>query len=157
MDDYDEGTDDFISTEGCFACQLNGRARRGRRKGRRRRYKRNIMNQKEAFLDVVSGKEGGNHRFKLQLVVNKEQTRNRQRILKLQPARTDLSKSVKYKLVSDDSGQLQIKRIAGIWGLFFKKRIAAPQNILAHIYGDPLKGPKFSDRYIDTFVNITVV
>ena len=149
--DYEEGRDDFISTEGCFSCQMNGGSRR---KSKRRRYKRS---KKEVFFNLIADKSALQHDFKISLAVSAEQTKDRRRILMLQPSRLDLAKSVDYNLTEDPSGLLAIHRRDGVWGLFFRQPPPVNQtNILAIIKGDPQKGPDFSDRYINTLVNITV-
>lgn len=160
LEDGEEGTDDFISTEGCFSCQINGGSRGGGRKGRKKqRSRRNAnLSDKDKFFRLLSNQttEVEPHNYKINLNVTMEQTANRKRIVKLQPSRSDLIKSLDYRLIGDSSGQLILKRISGIWGLFFKKRVSDPQNFVAYIKGDPLRGPNFSEKYINTVVNITV-
>ena len=155
-EDYEEGKDDFVSTEGCFACQMNGgrrsSGRRSRGQGRRRRRSRNrrssnVLSSKELFLEAVGvpdvtqeiAKLGNN--ITVQLVVTSDQTRNRRRLIKLQPARTDLMQSIIYQVVKDPSGSVEIKRKAGVWGLYFRKRVAGPVSFNVWVLGQLKKGP----------------
>ena len=154
FEDYDEGRDDFISTEGCFSCQINGGSRR---RNKRKRYRRSTSGTpKEIFFNLIANSSAVEHDFKINLELSQEQTAHRNRILQLQPSRLDLAKSVDYTLLEDPSGLLDIQRKDGVWGLFFK-HTTNQTNILALIKGDTQKGPDFSDRYINTLVNITVV
>jgi len=156
LDDYEEGTDDFISTEGCFSCQMNGGSRKKKSRRRRRQRRGTEMSDMDQFLDLVSSKEPP-HDFKINMKVRKEQTRNRQRILRIQPSRSDLVKYLQYNLIEDPSGQLALNRRAGVWELFFKKRVDQPQNITVLIKGDPQEEPDVSDKYINALVAISVI
>ena len=158
--DIEEDEEEFISTEGCFSCQMNGfstrtskrrsnTSRRGRKRHRRARNKRSSdsLSSKEHFLeavgvsDLVTQRSLGNN-VTVHLVVTKDQTRHRQTLVKFQPSRDDLSHSIDYTIVSDtSSGLLNIRRKAGVWALFFKKRISQPQKFNANVVGQLRKGP----------------
>lgn len=156
-DEYEEGNEDFISTEGCFACQMNGGkrndgGRRSRNQGRRRRRSRNrrsseIQSSKEFFLQTVvvldTSKQiaqlGNN--ITVHMLLSVEQTKNRRRVVKLQPARSDLMQSIVYQIAKDPSGSMEIKRKSGVWGLYFKKRVTVPMNFNLWVRGQLKKGP----------------
>ena len=156
----EEGKEDFISTEGCFACQLNGGSKPRSRKGRRRRHRRDTNSTvKDEFFALLSEPNLISpeiHNVRIDLKLKKEQTENRKRVLRLQPSRSDLVKTVNYLIVEDKSGELELKRKSGIWGLFFKNRVKNHGNYKLLIQGDPRKGPNFSDKYMNTIVNLTV-
>lgn len=156
-DQYEEGKDDFISTEGCFACQMNGgkrssSGRRSRNQGRRRRRSRNrrsseMQSSKEHFLETIGILDSskkiallGNN-ITVQLMLTIEQTKNRRRVVKLQPARNDLMHSIVYDISKDPSKSLEIKRKAGVWGLYFKKRVTEPTSFTVWVRGQLKKGP----------------
>ena len=162
----DEEEEEFISTEGCFSCQMNGFStrtskrrtstnRRGRKRHRRDRNRRSsdILSRKEHFLetvgvgDLVSLRELSNN-ITVHLEVTQHQTRHRQTIVKLQPSRDDLTHSIDYNIVSDTSDLLSIRRKSGVWTLFFKKRISQPQKFQARVLGQMRKGPD-SNHAID--------
>jgi len=157
--DMDEGSDDFISTEGCFACQLNGGSKPQRRKGRRRHRRDSNSTVKDEFFDLFSEPNSLTkvHNVRIDLSVQREQTENRKRVLRLQPSRSDLVNTLNIVIVEDRSGELELKRRSGIWGLFFKNRVKTPGNYMVRIQGDPRKGPNFSDKYMNTIVNLTVL
>jgi len=74
-------------------------------------------------------------------MVTSDQTRNRRRLVKLQPARTDLMQSLVYQVVKDPSGSVEIKRKAGVWGLYFKKRVPGAMSFNVWVLGQLKKGP----------------
>ena len=75
------------------------------------------------------------------MLVSVEQTKNRRRVVKVQPARNDLMKSIVYQIIKDPSGSMEIKRKAGVWGLYFKKRVNEPMNFNVWVRGQLRKGP----------------
>ena len=116
-----------------------------------------MVNKKEFFLQAVGlssvlpkidnstmlvPKLGNNITVVLKLAM--QQTKHRQTIVKLQPSREDLTPSIDYSIIRDTSGLLGVKRKAGIWGLFFKKRLTEPMKITCWVLGKPRKGPKYS-------------
>ena len=155
-EEYEEGNEDFISTEGCFACQMNGGRRsdgkRSRNQGRRRRRSRNrrsseIQSSKDFFLETMGVLDTskqiaqlGNN-ITVHMLLSVEQTKNRRRVVKLQPARNDLMQSLVYQIAKDPSGSMEIKRKSGVWGLYFKKRVAEPMKFNVWVRGQLKKGP----------------
>ena len=168
LEDYEEGKDDFISAEGCFSCQMNGGSRPRKRPRRRRRPRRSAtdapppatFSRKQSFSDLISPRSEGVGNFGLALEVRRDQTRNRQRLMRLQPSRLDLARSLRYSLVNDTSGKLVLRHVdsSGIWELFFKTRVDTPQDIEALISGDmPGDDQASLDNKINALVRITVV
>ena len=167
--DYEEEEEEeeIISTEGCFSCQINGfpgrknkksHRRHSSRQGRRRRNRRSRNKRSSPHLTYrenmlqAAGVEGveGVHFSKnisVHLMLDREQTRNRQRVVKLQPAREDLGHSLVYSIVEDPTGVLAIKRKAGIWGLFFRKRISQPMVFHVRVKGELKKGPTSNHNF----------
>lgn len=155
-EEYEEGNEDFISTEGCFACQMNGGSRSGgkrsRNQGRRRRRSRNrrsseVQSSKDFFLETVGVLDTskqiaqlGNN-ITVHMLLSVEQTKNRRRVVKLQPARNDLMQSLVYQIAKDPSGSMEIKRKSGVWGLYFKKRVIEPMKFNVWVRGQLKKGP----------------
>jgi hypothetical protein len=140
--DYEEGTDDFLSSEGCFACQMNGGSRSKKKRRPVARTRRSLGSpaddKKDDYLlppDMLVAASGvGNvssimpseklENFEIDLELRPDQTAHRRRVFKIQPATTDLVKSaVEYRIVRDPSGQLELKRKSGVWGLFFLQRV----------------------------------
>ena len=169
-EEEEEEEEEIISTEGCFSCQINGfpgrknkksHRRHSSRQGRRRRNRRSRnkrssphLTYRENMLQAVGlvGVEGveGVHFSKnisVHLMLDREQTRNRQRVVKLQPAREDLGHSLVYSIVEDPSGLLAIKRKAGIWGLFFRKRVSQPMVFHVRVKGELKKGPTSNHNF----------
>ena len=155
--DYDEEEEKYISTEGCFSCQMNGypgrskKRRKSSRRGTSRRSRRNRrsserISRKDEFLDTVgvlnfeSGKFLSNN-ITVHLKLSPAQTRHRQRIARFLPSRSDLSHSLDYSIISNPSENLEIKRRGGYWGLFFKRRVESPTQLTAKIVGKLIKGP----------------
>ena len=99
------------------------------------------------------------HSYRIDLTVRRDQTTNRQRILKLQSSRSDLAKSIIYTIVKEPkTAHLALNRRAGVWGLFFPERVRLPLNLAMVIRGEVVKGPNLiADQYINTLVNLTVV
>ena len=161
----EEEEEEYVSTEGCFSCQMNGfpgrsstRSRKSskthRRKSRKRRDRnrrssnvglsgKELFSEAEGELSELSSFEAKHfsNNITVHLRVSEEQTRHHLRIAKLQPSRNDLSHSIDYKIISDPSDNLDIKRKAGIWGLYFKRRVQKPSRITARIVGKLQKGP----------------
>jgi len=106
-----------------------------------------VLSSKELFLEAVGVPDITNEIAKLgnnitvHLKVTSDQTRNRRRLVKLQPARTDLMQSIVYQVVKDPSESVEIKRKAGIWGLYFRKRVAGPVSFNVWVQGQLKKGP----------------
>ena len=154
-----------MSTEGCFSCQMNGfpgrsntRSRKSSKSHRRKSRKRRDRNRRSSvagpqdnqlFLKAAEGlsevssfeaKHFSNN-ITIHLKVTPKQTRHHLRIAKLQPSRNDLTHSIDYKIIRDPSNNLDIKREAGIWGLYFKRRMQKPSKFSARIVGKLQKGP----------------
>jgi hypothetical protein len=175
--DYEEGTDDFLSSEGCFACQLNGGGGRSSKKGSKRRTARsrrsvNVDGGETDKLLVDIAALGGNvslaapsgdeKNYEIDLDLRPDQTAHRRRFFRIQAATSDLVKSVEYRIVSDSSGQLQLQRKSGVWGLFFRERVegegAGTRHFHVLIRGQAHKGPKHSrGEVLNALVRINVV
>ena len=106
------------------------------------------MNKTEAFITAISPLGGPppdhslSNNVTVHLKLTRDQTRHRQTIAKLQPARDDMLRSVDYSVVSDPSAQLAVRRKAGVWAVFFKKRISEPLKFTARLLGQLRKGPR---------------
>ncbi len=175
--DYEEGTDDFLSSEGCFACQLNGGSRSSKKGSKRRtnaRSRRSVAvdDGKTDKLMVDTAALGGNvslaapsgdeKNYEIDLDLRPHQTAHRRRFFKIQAATSDLVKSVEYRIVSDPSGQLQLQRKSGVWGLFFREGVgeegAGTRHFPVLIRGQARKGPKHSrGEVLNALVRINVV
>jgi hypothetical protein len=175
--DYEEGNDDFLSSEGCFACQLNGGGSRSSKKGSKRRTARSrrsvdvdggetdkLMVDMAALGGNVSlaAPSGDEKNYEIDLDLRPDQTAHRRRFFKIQAATSDLVKSVEYRIVSDPSGQLQLQRKSGVWGLFFREGVegegAGTQHFPVLIRGQARKGPKHSrGEVLNALVRINVV
>ena len=159
--DYEEEEEDeeeeYISTEGCFSCQMNGfpgrknkkihRRQSSYRQGRRRRNRRS-RNKRSLSEVTEKGPVHFSRNVSVHLILDREQTENRQRVAKLQSARKDLDHPLVYSIVKDPSGLMVIKRKYGVWGLFFKKRIVKPMVFHVRVKGELKKGPT-SDHDLD--------
>jgi hypothetical protein len=178
--DYEEGNDDFLSSEGCFACQMNGnsRARKAQKRGRLSRSRRSVTSTDRSALAGaqltvegvvvvepeagglanISGPAHGPANYEIELELQPDQTAHRRRIFRIQPATSELVKSVDYSLVRDSSeGQLELKRKSGVWGLFFRRRVEGAQEYSVLIRGRPVKGPSRSDtEVLNALVRIAV-
>lgn len=135
---------------------MNGGSRsngkRSRNQGRRRRRSRNrrsseVQSSKDFFLETIGVLDTskqiaqlGNN-ITVHMLLSVEQTKNRRRVVKLQPARNDLMKSLVYQIAKDPSGSLEIKRKSGVWGLYFKKRVTEPTKFNVWVRGQLKKGP----------------
>ena len=169
-EEEEEEEEEIISTEGCFSCQINGfpgrknkksHRRHSSRQGRRRRnrrsrnkrsspnltYRENML--QAAGVEVGKGVESVHFskNISVHLMLDREQTRNRQRVVKLQPAREDLGHSLVYSIVEDPTGLLAIRRKAGIWGLFFSKRVSQPMVFHVRVRGELKKGPTSNHNF----------
>ncbi len=174
--DYEEGTDDFLSSEGCFACQLNGGGGRSSKKGSKRRTARSrrsvhIDGGETVMIDMaglggnvsLAAPSGDEKNYEIDLDLRPDQTSHRRRFFKIQAATSDLVKSVEYRIVSDPSGQLQLQRKSGVWGLFFREGVGEGEGAVTRhfpvlIRGQAHKGPKHSRREVlNALVRINVV
>ena len=178
--DYEEGTDDFLSSEGCFACQMNGGSWSKKTTNNRRpsRSRRSVASAVTSSLEIdqlsteVSTEVGslGNvsaptlrspENYEIDLELHPDQTAHRRRIFKIQPATSDLVKSVEYNIVRDSSsGQLELKRKSGVWGLFFRRRVEEGGSGLYSVLirGHPVKGPsRPQSEVLNALVRIKVV
>lgn len=99
-------------------------------------------------MDTTSKIPNLGNNITVHLVVSTDQTRNRRRVVKLQPARNDLMQSIVYQIAKDPSGSMEIKRKAGVWGLYFKKRVAEEVHFNVWVLGKLKKGPT-SDHHLD--------
>ena len=141
-------------------------SRHSRRQGRRRRNRRsrtkrssNPLSYKENMLQAAGVKEEVlemaevvkavhfSNNISVHLKLDMEQTQNRQRVVKLQPAREDLGHSIVYTILTDPSGVMDIKRKAGIWGLFFRRRISQPGVFHVRVKGELKKGPTSNHKF----------
>ena len=171
-EEEDEEEEEIISTEGCFSCQMNGfpgrknkktHSRHSSRQGRRRRnrrhkrshplsYRENMLQaagvkEVEEVEEVVEEVVHFSRNLSVHLVLERQQTENRQRVVKLQPAREDLGHSLVYSIVDDPTGVLAIKRKAGIWGMFFRRRISQPGVFHVRVKGELKKGPTSNHNF----------
>ena len=164
-EEEEEEEEEYISTEGCFSCQINGfpgrknkksHRRHSSRQGKRRRNRRSRnkrsspqLTYRQNMLEAVGVREVGeveervhfSNNISVHLKLDRQQTRNRQRVVKLQPAREDLGHSLVYSIVQDPTGLLAIKRKAGVWGLFFSRRVSQPMVFHVRVKGELKKGP----------------
>ena len=174
QEEEEEEEEEYISTEGCFSCQINGfpgrknkksQSRHSSRQGRRRRNRRSRnkrsshqLSYKENMLQAAGVKEleevmevmevvHFSSNISVHLMLDRQQTHNRQRVVKLQSAREDLGHSVVYTIVKDPSGVLAIKRKAGIWGLFFRQRVSQPMVFHVRVKGELKKGPTSNHNF----------
>lgn len=140
-DDYQDETE-IISTEGCFACQMNGGSRRGKnRKGRSRR-----SSPVEEFLKAIETRNEDKSEgslVRLELEVTPGQTRHRRKLVRVQPNRIDLSKELDYQVYGDPSGLVSVSRksTTGVWGIYFRQRVQQPQHFRFRVEGHRRKGP----------------
>ena len=125
------------------------RSRSPRRRRRRSRNRRSSENPstKQVFLETIGVLDVSNqiaqlgNNITVHLLLTTEQTKNRRRVVKLQPARNDLMQAVVYEIVKSPSDLLQIKRKSGVWGLYFKKRVTDPMSFNVWVKGQLKKGP----------------
>ena len=155
QEEEEEEEEEYISTEGCFSCQMNGfpgrknkktHRRQSYRQGRRRRNRRS-RNKRDITGLAEEGPVHFSRNISVHLVLDREQTENRQRVVKLQSARRDLDHSLVYSVVEDPTGVIHIKRRAGVWGLFFKQRIREPRVFTVRVKGQVKKGPTSNHNF----------
>ena len=121
---------------------------RNKRSSHQLTYKENML--QAAGVTEVEEVEEVTHfsnNISVHLVLEREQTHNRQRVVKLQPAREDLGHSIVYTILTDPSGVMDIKRKAGIWGLFFRRRISQPRVFHVRVKGELKKGPTSNHKF----------
>ncbi len=183
--DYEEGNDDFLSTEGCFACQMNGGSRSTRKGNKLRpggRSRRSVVaapdvtSSNQLIMDkvtVTAETDGAldnvtdatlpaEKNYEIDLDLRPDQTAHRRRVFSIQPATSDLVKTVQYRIVRDTSGgQLDLKRKSGdgVWGLFFRRPVKREGQFSVLIRGWPAKGPSHHPHReaLNALVRIRVV
>ncbi|KAK8737315.1 hypothetical protein OTU49_004436 [Cherax quadricarinatus] len=170
------GTENIISTEGCFSCKFNGQSGQT---GRRRRSVTsppvNLLGLVPApvnFTDsevVVVLRNNYTHRvvrrslqeeFKRQdsislkaaknpviLKVSLDQTKHRMRLLKLKPAITYLQNNVKYEIVKGNENEVfEMRSHHGTTSLHFRRRLRQPATYDIEITGRPIDYSNISEQ-----------